>query len=65
MLALEATRPKLEAEKLLEQARAGDVRLSAEGWYEATLLATGSEARAQDAAAAYVAAELKAGRTPE
>lgn len=48
-LGLEANMPCVEADRLLRAARRGEVRLSPQGWYQTTLLATGDEEQALEA----------------
>lgn len=57
-------KPRLEAAAMLQEARAGRLRLGYDGWYDLTLLATGDEEEAAQAANAYARAELRAGRQP-
>lgn len=56
---------RLRAADMLEQAQRGDISLTAEGWFDLTLLATGSRERAEEAMIAYISREQKAGRTPQ
>ena len=57
--------PRLEAKKLLEDARAGRVTLKAEGWHDVTLLATGDKDLAEKAMKDFIRASRAAGREPE
>lgn len=55
--------PRLKAIATLEKARAGEVQLSREQWYDLTLLETGDRDLAEAAHNAYCRALLRAGRT--
>ncbi len=57
--------PRLKAQRTLEQVRLSDRQLTADGAYNLTLAATESEEAAGEAWKAAVAADLRAGRTPQ
>ncbi len=57
--------PRLQAQRTLEQVRLSDRQLTAAGAYNLTLAATESEDLAWEARNAVIAAELRAGRTPQ
>ena len=57
--------PRLEAKKLLEAAKRGEVSLKAEGWHDATLLATGDKDLAERAMKQFIQAMRDAGKEPE
>ena len=53
-------RPRLEAIQVLKRARAGEVELGKDGWYDLTLLETGSRDAAEAAHSAYCKRQLRA-----
>jgi hypothetical protein len=66
LLELEANIPRLEAKRFRRQLRLHpDVRLSVDEVYDLIHRETGSIEAAEMAAKAYMAAQLRAGQTPE
>lgn len=63
--AYEGNMPRLQAREMLQQARKGEINLTADGWFDLTLMATGSQEQAERAHNDYIKREMKAGRTPE
>lgn len=54
--------PRLKAERLLERARAGEIRLTHKGWYDAIMLTTGDKEQAEAAARQEANRQLDAER---
>lgn len=65
LMAAEFFAPRFEAKKLLQQAKAGGIRLTAEGWKALTIAAGGTEEEGQAALDDYVARQVKAGEPVE
>lgn len=65
LLALEYHRPRLAAARDLERARRGELLLTAAGWFDLTLAATGDRDLAERAHNDYVRRKLKASEIPE
>ena len=57
--------PRLEAKRMLDRAKMGDVNLTVDGWYDLTLLVTGDKELAEKAAKDHIKASRNAGREPE
>ena len=55
--------PRLKAIKTLERARAGEVQLGKDQWYDLTLLETGSKEFAEAAHMAYCKQRLRTGQS--
>ena len=65
MWALEENAHVIKAERMLERARAGEIRLTSNGWYDLVMLVTGDVEQAERAAKEYIRQELRANRNPE
>lgn len=50
---------------MLEQARSGEIILTASGWYDLTLLVTGSRDKAEKAHNDYIRRCYREGKTPQ
>lgn len=57
--------PQINAQRTLERARYGEISLTAEGWHDLTLLATGDKETAERAMKKFIQASRAAGREPQ
>lgn len=65
MFGLWANIPRLKAQRILDSPPYSQARCNADRLYDLVLLATGNREAAETASRRYMAAELRAGQTPE
>lgn len=57
--------PRLEAKKQMDRAVSGEIKLTAEGWYDVVFRATGDRDQAEAAASEYMKACYRANVQPQ
>lgn len=64
-MGLEGNVPFIKAKRLLEQARKGEIELTANGWFDLTLEVTGSREAAEKAHNDYIKRCYAENKTPQ